>query len=113
MKRNALFLLLSAGLLAAVTATSSCQTERKPIDKTNPLALDKKLFEGEYYYKQTVIDVPYTVDYTFPGETNSLKIVRFEITENALIVYATTNHINYTDINGVKSVVNNMTVKEQ
>ena len=55
----------SAMLLAFILA--GCMTERAPVDKTNPLALDKRLFEGDWFYKQTVTDLPYSVDYSFIG----------------------------------------------
>ena len=83
------------GLLAG-----ACMTERDPIDKSNPLALDKKLFEGEFFYKQTMVDMPYSVDYTFVGETSSTSIVKFEITENALYIYSIHNKIEYTNTEG-------------
>ncbi len=95
--RTLLFLALTVlvGLLA-----SACMTERDPIDKTNPLALDKKLFDGEFFYKQTMVDMPYSVDYTFVGETSTTHMIKFEITESALYVYNLHNKIEYTDTEG-------------
>ena len=58
-------LLLLAFLLGA------CATERTPLDKSNQNAIDKRLFTGEWFYKQTMTDLPYSVDYSFIGETNS------------------------------------------
>ena len=77
-----------------------CMTERAPVDKTDPLALDKKLFEGEFFFKQTVTDVPMEVEYTFIGETNELKIIRWEITENWLIGYNVHEKIETVDTEG-------------
>lgn len=88
-------LLLLAGLL------SGCATERSPIDKFNPNALDKRLFQGEFFYKQTIVDLPYSIDYSFIGETNALKIIKWEITENWLIGYNIHEKIESTNTSGV------------
>ncbi|RJO67469.1 MAG: hypothetical protein C4523_09360 [Myxococcales bacterium] len=89
------------GLVAFVAvALSACVTERSPIDQTDRLGLDKRLFEGEWFYKQTVVDLPYSIDWSFVGETNELKIIRWEITENWLIAYSVHQKIEYTDTEG-------------
>lgn len=87
-------------LLVLSVAVSGCMTERSPIDTSDPLALDKRLFEGEFFYKQTIVDIPYSVDYAFIGETNDLKIIRWEVTENWLIGYNTKEKKETTDTNG-------------
>ncbi len=89
-----------AVLLLAGFVLGGCMTERSPIDKTNPLALDKKLFEGEYFFKQTIVDIPYSVDYAFIGETNDLKMIRWEITENWLYGWSLHDKIDVTDTEG-------------
>jgi len=85
-------------LLAVVS--SGCMTERSPIDQTNPLAMDKRLFEGEFFFKQTAVDMPESVDYVFPGETNDMKIIRWEITKDYLIAYNIHEHKEVADLDG-------------
>jgi hypothetical protein len=80
---------LSRTILAAVAATAlagACATERDPIDRTQPNGLRKDLFQGEWYYQQTVIEIPGTWSFTFVGETNWLGMerVRWEIQEDWL-----------------------------
>jgi hypothetical protein len=50
-------------------------------------ALDKQDFEGEWYFRQTVVGVPYTTGFTFIGEQgeNELEKVRFDIAEDVLV----------------------------
>lgn len=75
-----------ACILFAMVA-AGCMTERAPIDTTNPLAVDKRLFEGEFFYKETIVDLPKSADYAFIGSTNDLRVIRWEITEDMLLGY--------------------------
>jgi|GEM_PF-3402266 len=95
--------LFAAVVLALVMAVAmgACMTERTPIDKTNPLALDKRLFEGQWFFKQTVVDKPYRFDVTFLGETNDLKILEWEITESWLIGYDIHDHFEAAGTDGI------------
>jgi len=77
-------------------------TERTPIDKTNPLALDKKLFEGEWFFKQTVVDKPYRFDVTFTGESSEPRILRWEVTESWLIGYDIHDHFEAVGTDGIR-----------
>ncbi len=83
-------------LLAAVLIVA-CTTEREAVDKTDELALDKHLFDGEFFYRQTVVELPYTADYSFIGESNDGKIIRWKITKNWLIAYSIHDKINIVD----------------
>ncbi|MCK5807384.1 hypothetical protein KAH37_00215, partial [bacterium] len=84
MKFKQLFVLVA---LVASLLLVACTTERDPIDKSPELALDKSLFEGEFFYRQTIVDLPYTADYSFIGESNDGKILKWKITKNWLIAY--------------------------
>ena len=53
-----------------VLAVLGCAQDRDPIDRTQPNALRKTLFDGEWYYQQTVVDIPGSWSHTFVGETN-------------------------------------------
>ncbi|MCC6746665.1 MAG: hypothetical protein IT371_03340 [Deltaproteobacteria bacterium] len=76
-------LLVLAGLVAIGT---SCAEQRAPIDRTEAYALPKSLFTGEWYYTQTVVDVPGTLTVTMVGNTNYTGAyrVRWDVQENYL-----------------------------
>ena len=90
--------------LIVVMIAVSCTTERDAVDKTDELALDKRLFEGEFFLRQTIVDLPYTVDYSFIGESNDGKVVKWKITENWLIAYSVWDKLNAIDTNEIVDV---------
>ena len=49
---------------------AACAEARLPIDRTQPNKLAKTLFDGEWYFQQTVVEIPGTISPTFVGETN-------------------------------------------
>ncbi len=73
--------------LVASLLLVACTTEREPVDKSPELSLAKSLFDGEFFYRQTVVELPYTADYSFIGESNDGKILKWKITKNWLIAY--------------------------
>jgi hypothetical protein len=82
---------LSRTVLAAVAAAAlvgACATERDPIDRTQPNGLRKDLFQGEWYYQQTVTEIPGTWSFTFVGETNwmGMERIRWDIQEDWLYI---------------------------
>lgn len=91
------FSLLAA--LIVVMIAVSCTTERDAVDKSPELSLDKRLFEGEFFLRQTIVDLPYTADYAFIGESNDGKIVKWKITENWLIGYSVWDNLTAVDTN--------------
>ena len=99
--KKALSLLIA---LMAVMIAVSCTTERSAVDKTDELALDKRLFEGEFFVRQTIVDLPYTADYAFIGESSSGKIVKWKITENWLIAYSIWDKLTAIDTNEIVDV---------
>ena len=99
--KKALSLLIA---LIAVMMAVSCTTERSAVDKTDELALDKRLFEGEFFFRQTIVDLPYTADYAFIGESSGGKIVKWKITENWLIAYSIWDKLTSIDTNEVVDV---------
>jgi len=70
----------------------SCATEVGDIDRTEPNKLKKTDLKGLWFYVQTVIEAPVPAPVTFDGEMNFGGGVRviFDIQENALVVYPTT-----------------------
>jgi len=91
------FSLLAA--LIVVMIAVSCTTERDAVDKSPELSLDKRLFEGEFFLRQTVFDLPYTADYAFIGESNDGKIIKWKITENWLVAYSVWDKLSIVDTN--------------
>ena len=89
----------SALLIAsALAAISGCAEQRDPIDRVEAFALPKALFSGEWFYQQTVVDVPATYTSTMVGNTNyrGMHRIRWDIQENYL--YARKSYMNV--ING-------------
>ena len=99
-KRAFSLLVVLLSLMIAV----SCTTERDAVDKTDDLALDKRLFEGEFFLRQTIVDLPYTADYAFIGESNDGKIVKWKITRDWLIAYSVWDKLTTLDTNESISV---------
>ena len=99
--KKALSLLIA---LIAVMMAVSCTTERSAVDKTDELALDKRLFEGEFFFRQTIVDLPYTADYAFIGESSGGKVVKWKITENWLIAYNVWDKLTAVDTNEIVDV---------
>ena len=86
-------------VLIAIMVAVSCTTERDAVDKSPELSLDKRLFEGEFFLRQTITRLPYTADYAFIGESNDGKIVKWKITENWLVAYSIWDKLNVVDTN--------------
>lgn len=74
-----------AAMLAV--AFSGCAQDVGDIDRTQSNLLAKKEFEGVWYFRQTITDVPAQVDYTFVGYSSAMEKIRWDIRENYLIAY--------------------------
>ncbi len=72
-------------LLAFALAPLGCAQQVGDIDRTQPGLIDKDVFEGEWFMRRTVIDVPYDAGYTFIGETEEVIRIRWDIQENHLV----------------------------
>ncbi|MFK7987652.1 MAG: zinc-dependent metalloprotease [Sandaracinaceae bacterium] len=71
--------------LAALFAVG-CVEAQPPVNTVQPNVTRKTdLAEGEYYFLQTVVDTPYTTDFTFVGEQGRMERVRWEVQEDFLI----------------------------
>lgn len=69
-----------------------CATEPAPLNRTQPEAVNKAMFTGEWIYKMTVTDTDWDNDFTFTGEETSSYMggafkVRWEITQDLLAAY--------------------------
>ena len=98
-RAKALALLAVAALSGAVTA--GCAEPRPAINQVQPGALHRSVFEGEFYYQQTVIDSPYSAGYTFVGEQGELERVRWEIQEDFLVARRAYEFIAGSEPNGI------------
>jgi hypothetical protein len=74
--------------LGCALVVAGCASERDPIDRTQPNAIRKAVLDGEWYFQQTVVDIPGTYSATFVGESNfqGMERVRFDIQEQWLYV---------------------------
>ncbi len=74
--------------LFGVTTVTGCAEERDPIDRVQPNGISKSLFEGDWYYVATVVDVPSANGFTFVGDADfgGMEKVRFDIQEDYLYV---------------------------
>ena len=84
---------VAALLVALATLGLGCAQEVGDIDRTQTGLLAKKIFEGEWFMKRTVVDAPYDVAYTFIGEADDVVRVRWDVQEKHLIAYRVTPHI--------------------
>ena len=83
----------SLGTLAIVALVSACSKPVEDVDRTQPNALHKSLFAGEWYFARTVIDAPYEVSGTFIGDRQEYLFqedfpaykIRWRLEENNLI----------------------------
>ncbi len=100
--------LKSALLIVTMLLAAACTTERQPVDKSPELALDKRMFEGEFFYKRTVDVVPYAINSTdllaITGETNKGAIIRWKITKNWLLAYNIHSAVNPVDASESETV---------
>jgi Met-zincin len=70
-----------------------CAQRVPDLDRTQPNKLQKSVFDGEWYYRQTVADVPYGAGFTFVGETTRMERIRFEVSEKYLTAYRTYEYV--------------------
>ena len=76
-----------AALGAMSVLASGCVQQVQDIDRTQPNKLLKSDFEGTWYFRQTVTDVPAEIDYTFIGYTSTQEKLVWDIREDYLIGY--------------------------
>ena len=104
---------VAALFLLALATLAGCAQDVGEIDRVQPGALAKSLFEGEWYFQRTVVDVPYTVGFTFIGETEELERVRWEIHEDRLVAYRSYDFIDNTDLSRARRAKPGETVTGQ
>lgn len=90
-------------LLAALGASTlaGCNDAQPTVNRVQPNVVEKKTFDGEWYFLQTVIDTPYSAGFTFVGEQGSLEKVKWEVQEEFLIARRSYEHIAGSEANGI------------
>ncbi|MDQ3034738.1 MAG: zinc-dependent metalloprotease [Myxococcota bacterium] len=94
-------LLLTSTLFATSAVVVGCAEPRAAINRVQPGAIQRSVFEGEWYFQQTVIDSPYSAGYTFVGEQGELERVRWEIQEDFLVARRAYEHIAGSEAGGI------------
>jgi len=76
-----------ATLIAVAAAGTGCADSIGDIDRTQPGLIAKKNFEGQWFLRETVVDVPETSPAAFVGVNSSLEMVAWDIQEDHLVGY--------------------------
>ncbi|MCK6512278.1 hypothetical protein L6R29_20300 [Myxococcota bacterium] len=106
MKRKTLqWLLLLPFVVGGIIASVGCAQDLPDIDRTQPRALKKSIFRPtnedgtprEWYFRQTVIEVPYGTGASFVGEESQTEKIVWKITERFLYAYRSREYVLNTD----------------
>ncbi len=81
--------LLQLLIITIVLIVTSCASEVSDIDRTQPNKIKKSFFNGEWYMRTTVVDVPFSTGFTFVGEQGETTLVQWDFQEKYLIAYRT------------------------
>src|SRR2546423_1381828 len=73
--------------LTLITLLAGCAAEIAPRNTVQEGAISKDDLQGVWYFRQTVVGVPYTTGFTFVGEQgdNEMEKIRWDIQEDQLI----------------------------
>lgn len=82
---RSMYLLVLIALLVALA--TGCAQDVGDIDRTAPNRTLKSDLKGDWYFAQTVTEVPSTSVFTFIGETSSMERVRWDIQKNFLVAF--------------------------
>ena len=88
--------LIASSALALLALGGGCQPDVKTVDRTQPNAVDKSLFEGIWYTRAAVIESDPEAGFT-EGITSNMEKVRWDITEDLLIAYRSYEFIPYAE----------------
>ncbi len=77
------------GMVLALGGLVGCAEEVEDVNRSESglLNLQKTQFDGDWYFRQTVVDVPPTVGLLFDGIESKVEKIRFEIREDQLIAH--------------------------
>ncbi len=80
-------------MMSLLVWVSACGTQQPAVNRVQPGAIDRDVFEGDWYFLQTVIDTPYSAPYTFVGEQGATEKIEWELQEDLLLARRTYSHI--------------------
>ncbi len=75
--------------VALLGLAASCAQDVGEIDRTQNNVTQKQDLEGEWYFRQTTVETPYSSAYSFEGDTSKTERGSFEIQEGNLFFYRT------------------------
>ncbi len=78
-----------AAALPGVVLLPACSEEVKDINRVQPGYIEKSALDGEWYYRQTVVDVPPDLQIGFVGLEGKLEKVRFELYQGDILIRRT------------------------
>ncbi|MCA9565971.1 MAG: hypothetical protein KC561_20885, partial [Myxococcales bacterium] len=78
---------LALSLVVSSASFVGCAQEVGDIDRTQPNRILKSDLDGQWYYMETVTDVPSTTMATFEGETSRTERIVWVIEENYLLAF--------------------------
>ncbi|MEW5854911.1 MAG: zinc-dependent metalloprotease [Myxococcota bacterium] len=85
-------------VLLAAWMLAGCGLGVGDIDRTQPNKIKKSIFQGEWFFRQTVVDVPYTTGFTFVGEQSEYtERITWDVQESFLIAYRAYDYVAQTD----------------
>jgi len=78
---------MKRALLVVCALVASCGTPVQPRSTVQQDALAKRDLEGVWYFRQTVVGVPFSAGFTFPGEQgeNEMEKIVWDVQESSLI----------------------------
>ena len=78
---------LLTSIVSVLALFPGCGTEVEDVNRVQPYYVTKSALEGEWYFRQTVVDRPPEFAYLFTGIEGALEKIRWEIRETQLIAY--------------------------
>jgi hypothetical protein len=88
--------------VALLGLVASCAQDVGEIDRTQNNIVQKQDLEGEWYFRQTTVETPYSSAYSFEGDTSKMERGVFEMQENNLFFYRTYEFQYNTETIGMK-----------
>jgi hypothetical protein len=99
--------LRAAALLGALAMGTGCAQSIGDIDRTQPDLVEKKHFmDGQWFIRETVVDVPPTSPTTMIGDMGDLEEVVWEVQEDWLVGYRAYEKIPGTDDTAASDIAN-------
>lgn len=89
-------------LAALMAGAIGCVEAQAPVNRVQPNVTRKSdLLDAEFYFLQTVVDTPYTTDFTFVGEQGAMEKITWEIQEELLVARRAYQHVAGSEPEGI------------